>query len=73
MIAIAQAMGLQTMVGCYGNIALGNGAAHQLASLIDYIDLDSHLNISNDPTQGQPFEDGYLVNQDTPGLGIQYA
>lgn len=73
MISIAQAMGLQTMVGCYGNIALGNGAAHQLASLIDYIDLDSHLNISNDPTQGQPFEDGYLVNQDTPGLGIQYA
>lgn len=73
MIAIAKTMGLQTMVGCYGNIALGNGAAHQLASLIDYIDLDSHLNISNDPTQGQPFENGYLVNQDTPGLGIQYA
>lgn len=73
MISIAHAMGLQTMVGCYGNIALGNGAAHHLGSLIDYIDLDSHLNISNDPTKGQPFEDGYLVNQDTPGLGIQYA
>lgn len=73
MISLAHAMGLQTMVGCYGNIALGNGAAHHLASLIDYIDLDSHLNISNDPTKGQPFEDGYLVNQDTPGLGIQYA
>lgn len=73
MISIAHAMGLQTMVGCYGNIALGNGAAHHLGSLIDYIDLDSHLNISNDPTKGQPFEDGYLVNQVTPGLGIQYA
>ncbi len=73
MIATARAFDLETMVGCYGNIALGNGAAHHLASLIDYIDLDSHLNISNDPTIGQPFEDGYLVNQDLPGLGIRYA
>jgi L-alanine-DL-glutamate epimerase-like enolase superfamily enzyme len=73
MIAIARAMGLQTMVGCYGNTALGNGAAHQLASLIDYIDLDSHLNLSNDPCSGLAWKDGYLVNQEVPGLGVRYA
>ena len=73
MIATANAFGLKTMVGCYGNTALGNGAAHQLASLIDYIDLDSHLNLDNDPTVGLHFEDGYLVNQDLPGIGIRYA
>ncbi len=73
MIATANAFGLKTMVGCYGNTALGNGAAHQIASLIDYIDLDSHLNLSNDPTVGLKFEDGYLVNQDLPGIGVQYA
>ncbi len=73
MIATANAFGLKTMVGCYGNTALGNGAAHQLASLIDYIDLDSHLNLSNDPTVGLKFENGYLVNQDLPGIGVRYA
>ena len=73
MIATANAFGLKTMVGCYGNTALGNAAAHQIASLIDYIDLDSHLNLSNDPTIGLEFEDGYLVNQDLPGIGVRYA
>jgi len=73
MIATANAFGLKTMVGCYGNTALGNGAAHQIASLIDYIDLDSHLNLSNDPTVGLKFENGYLVNQDLPGIGVRYA
>lgn len=73
MIATANAFGLKTMVGCYGNSSLGNGAAHQLASLIDYIDLDSHLNISNDPCSGLLFEDGFLVNQDLPGIGVHYA
>jgi len=72
-IATANAFGLKTMIGCYGNTALGNGAAHQLASLIDYIDLDSHLNLSNDPTVGLMFKDGFLVNQDLPGIGIHYA
>jgi L-alanine-DL-glutamate epimerase-like enolase superfamily enzyme len=73
MVATANAFGLKTMIGCYGNTSLGNGAAHQIASLIDYIDLDSHLNLSNDPLVGLKFENGYLVNQDMPGLGIRYA
>lgn len=73
MIATTNAFGLKTMVGCYGNTALGNGAAHQIASLIDYIDLDSHLNLSNDPTVGLKLENGYLVNQDLPGIGVRYA
>jgi len=73
MIATANAFGLKTMMGCYGNTALGNGAAHQIASLIDYIDLDSHLNLSNDPAVGLKFEDGYLVNEDLPGIGVRYA
>ena len=73
MIATANAFGLKTMVGCYGNTSLGNVAAHQLASLIDYIDLDSHLNLSNDPTIGSRFENGYLVNQNLPGIGVCYA
>jgi muconate cycloisomerase len=70
MIAVARSMKLQTMIGCYGNTTLGNAAAHQLASQIDYIDLDSHLNLVNDPTSGLEFRDGFLINSDKPGLGV---
>lgn len=70
MITIAKSMNLQTMIGCYGNTALGNAAAHQLASMLDYIDLDSHLNLLDDPTTGLEFRDGYLVNSDRSGLGV---
>ncbi|XZE20762.1 mandelate racemase/muconate lactonizing enzyme family protein [Pirellulaceae bacterium SH449] len=72
MIAVAQSLGLSTMVGCYGNTCLGNAAAHHLASMIDFIDLDSHLNLLDDPTSGMEFYDGYLVNSQKPGLGIDY-
>ncbi|MFN7878315.1 MAG: mandelate racemase/muconate lactonizing enzyme family protein [Pirellula sp.] len=70
MITIAKSMNLQTMIGCYGNTALGNAAAHQFASMLDYIDLDSHLNLLDDPTTGLEFRDGYLVNSDRSGLGV---
>lgn len=72
MIAVAQSLGLSTMVGCYGNTCLGNAAAHHLASMIDFIDLDSHLNLLDDPTSGMEFNDGYLLNSQKPGLGIDY-
>lgn len=71
MITIAKSMNLQTMVGCYGNTALGNAAAHQFASMLDYIDLDSHLNLLDDPTSGLEFRDGFLVNSDRYGLGVK--
>jgi L-alanine-DL-glutamate epimerase-like enolase superfamily enzyme len=70
MVAVARSMNLQTMIGCYGNTALGNAAAHQLAAIIDYIDLDSHLNLLDDPTSGLGFCDGFLLNSDKPGLGV---
>ncbi len=73
MVAVAKSLKLQTMIGCYGNTALGNAAANQLAALIDFIDLDSHLNLTNDPTTGLKFHDGYLLNSERPGLGVEYV
>lgn len=73
MITVAKSMNLQTMIGCYGNTALGNAAAHQLASMLDYIDLDSHLNLLDDPTTGLEFCDGFLVNSDRSGLGVDFV
>jgi len=73
MIACARAHGLRIMLGCYSQSSLGNSAANQLASLVDHIDLDSHLNLKDDPFLGGRFEDGYLLNRDLPGLGVTHA
>jgi L-alanine-DL-glutamate epimerase-like enolase superfamily enzyme len=48
----AHARGLRVMAGCYGDSSLLNGAAAQLLALIDWPDLDSHLNLIDDPFTG---------------------
>lgn len=73
MIATARAHGMKVMLGCYSQTSLGNSAANQLAALVDYVDLDSHLNLKQDPYSGCRFEDGYLLNRDLPGLGVTHA
>jgi muconate cycloisomerase len=73
MIHSAKSFGLKVMLGCYSNTVLGNTAANQLASLVDYIDLDSHLNLVDDPFVGAAWLDGFLINNDLPGIGVAYA
>jgi muconate cycloisomerase len=73
MIHAARAFGLKTMLGCYSQTTLGNSAANQIGSLVDYIDLDSHLNLIDDPFVGCRMEDGYLINREIPGLGVTHA
>ena len=73
MIHTARAHGLKLMLGCYSQTSMGNTAANSLGSLVDYIDLDSHLNLKDDPFVGCRFDDGYLINRDLPGLGVIHA
>lgn len=73
MIHTARAHDLKLMLGCYSQTSLGNTAAHQLASLVDYVDLDSHLNLKDDPFVGCRFENGFLINRQIPGLGVTHA
>lgn len=70
MIATARACGLQVMFGCYSDSALANTALAQLAPLADHLDLDSHLNLKDDPFQGAPLHNGCLIPADHPGLGV---
>lgn len=70
MVNAAQAWGLQIMFGCYSDTSLANTAAAQLSPLADYLDLDSHLNLANDPFTGALLQDGRLLPNDLPGLGI---
>ncbi|MDX2271479.1 MAG: dipeptide epimerase [Cyanobacteriota bacterium] len=71
MIHTARAEGLQVMMGCYGNSALANTAAAHLTPLLDYVDLDSHLNVVDDPFTGATLEQGCLIPSTEPGLGVR--
>jgi len=70
MVHTAQACGLGVMFGCYSDSALSNTAAAQLASFATHLDLDSHLNLKDDPFVGATMENGCLMPTDLPGLGV---
>jgi L-alanine-DL-glutamate epimerase-like enolase superfamily enzyme len=71
MVHAARALGLVVMLGCMIESSLGISAAGQFASLCDFVDLDGHLLISDDPTEGLGLEDGRIVLSQRPGLGVE--
>ncbi|MGB3651723.1 MAG: dipeptide epimerase [Rivularia sp. (in: cyanobacteria)] len=73
MIHVARACNLQVMFGCYSDSAIANTALAQLAPLADYLDLDSHLNLIDDPFTGASIEEGKILPNNLPGLGVQLS
>ena len=71
-IQVAKACGLQVMFGCYSDSSLANTAMSHLAPLADYLDLDSHLNLIDDPFQGATIVEGCLLPNNQAGLGVEY-
>jgi len=71
MIHTARALGMKVMLGCMIETSVGIAAAMQLSSLADYLDLDGHLLIENDPFEGLALEDGKVVLSGEPGLGVK--
>ena len=67
----ARRLGLEVMLGCYSDSALLNGAAAQLLPLVRWPDLDSHLNLVDDPFQGPTLEADRLQPGIRPGLGVE--
>lgn len=66
----ARAHGLKVMIGCMGESSLAISAGAQLAPLVDAVDLDSHLNLMDDPFVGASYVHGRVVPNDLPGLGV---
>ncbi len=67
----AKALHFGVFLGCMVESSLGIAAAAHLAPLADWVDLDGHLLLSDDPFEGLRFEDGrVLPDPDAPGLGV---
>lgn len=71
MIHTAKACGLKVMFGCYSDSSLLNTALAHLSPLADYLDIDSHLNLVDDPFVGAEFQNGRVVPDRLPGLGVR--
>jgi L-Ala-D/L-Glu epimerase len=70
MIHAARALGLHVMLGCMIESQLGVAPAVAIASLADWVDLDGHLLLSDEPFTGLRLEDGRVLPRDEPGLGV---
>jgi len=73
MIHAARALGMQVMLGSMVESSLALSAAAQLAPLADYLDLDGHWLLRDDPFDGAPREAGLIALSERPGLGVQPA
>jgi L-alanine-DL-glutamate epimerase-like enolase superfamily enzyme len=69
----ARALGLGVMLGCMIESGLGIGAACQVASLCDHVDLDGNLLLAYDPCPGVELVDGVQLPSASPGLGVHAA
>ncbi|MCD7971951.1 MAG: dipeptide epimerase [Candidatus Azobacteroides sp.] len=66
----ARKEGLLIMLGCMVETSCAISAASQIASLVDYIDLDGNLLISNDCFTGAKVKNGKVIPTDAPGIGV---
>ncbi len=66
----ARRLGLDVMLGCYSDSALLNGAAAQLLPLVRWPDLDSHLNLLDDPFTAAERRGDRLLPSPRAGLGV---
>ena len=73
MIHAARALGLRVMLGCMVESQLGVAPAAAIASLADWVDLDGHLLLADQPFAGLRFEDGRVLPSHEPGLGVAPA
>ncbi len=67
----AREQNLKVMIGCMIESSLGISAGALLGTWADYVDLDGHLLISNDPFSGLILTDEKRIKlSNSPGLGV---
>ncbi|MEP7163761.1 MAG: dipeptide epimerase [Ferruginibacter sp.] len=71
MIMKAKEIGLKVMVGCMNESSVGTAAIAQLAPMLDYVDMDGPLLLSEDIATGVQFDNGKILYREGAGLGIE--
>ncbi|MGA0559459.1 dipeptide epimerase [Larkinella sp. VNQ87] len=69
MIETARQRSLKVMVGCMNETSVGISAIGQLLPLLDYVDMDGTLLITNDPATGVTFDFGRVLYAPENGTG----
>lgn len=72
MIKKARELNMQVMVGCMNESAVGTAAIAQLAPLLDHVDMDGPLLLSEDIAKGVCFNNGHILYGSGTGLGIEF-
>ena len=69
MITQARILGMKTMVGCMTESSVGISAIAHLLPLLDFVDMDGSLLITNDPASGVTFDYGKIIFPEKNGTG----
>ena len=69
MIEQAQKLNLKLMMGCMTESSIGISAIAQFLDVLDYVDMDGALLLSNDPAFGVELKDGKVIYSDRLGSG----
>ncbi|MFN2483631.1 MAG: dipeptide epimerase [Candidatus Limnocylindria bacterium] len=71
MIREARRLGLRVMLGCMVETSIAITAMAHLAGLAEWVDLDGHLLLGEDPYRGLEVRDGGVLElPERPGLGV---
>ncbi len=71
MIIQARELGLSVMIGCMNESTIGTAAIAHLGPLVDYLDADGPLLLSEDIATGITYDYGKIITTDEAGLGIK--
>jgi L-alanine-DL-glutamate epimerase-like enolase superfamily enzyme len=73
MAAIARGLGMGVMFGCFVSSSLSIAQALQIATPADWVDLDGHLLLREDPFEGIGRAGGEIFLEERAGLGVREA
>lgn len=71
LIKAARAKQLRIMLGCMSEGVVGCTAISHLLPMADYADIDGPLILQDDTFTGLQIQDGYILEPQGPGLGLQ--
>ena len=70
-VAVARTLGMGVMIGCDLDSGIAITAGASVAPLVDFVDLDGPLLLTEDPYPGLEYERATLRLPDAPGLGLR--